>query len=134
MKWISVLAALCRVLANPVTIVTWHEKTGLTYVHKINHSSSLFYKRFAPVSCMRFFINGCIITMFVHTAFNFEIQKCGQILCAHQARSQGNSLGAEKPPFLNKRSTILLKRSTIFLKSHNFIKNILYFVKRSKLL
>ena len=34
----------------------------------------------------------------------------------YQARSQGGSLGAEEPPSLNKRSTILLKRSTILFK------------------
>ena len=44
--------------------------------------------------------------------------------------AKGGSLGAEEPPSLNKRSTILLKRSTILFKSHNFVKNILYFVKK----
>ena len=33
-----------------------------------------------------------------------------------QAHSQGGSLGAEEPPFLNRRSISLLKRSTILLK------------------
>ena len=33
-----------------------------------------------------------------------------------QARNQGGSLGAEEPPSLNKRSTILLQRSTILFK------------------
>ena len=33
-----------------------------------------------------------------------------------QARSQGGSLGAEEPLFLNRRSISMLKRSTIFIK------------------
>ena len=38
-----------------------------------------------------------------------------------QARSQGGSLGAEEPPSLKKRSTILLKGPLFCLKSHNFV-------------
>ena len=41
-----------------------------------------------------------------------------------QAHSQGGSLGAKEPPFLNRRSISLLKRSTFCLKSYNFTKNV----------
>ena len=46
------------------------------------------------------------------------MQVCKHVCIAMyaQARSQGGSLGAEEPPFLNRRSISLLKRSTILLK------------------
>ena len=75
--------------------VTQHEKTRLMYT-KYTYS---YYSKYLPycirfsesVSCMRFLINSyingenCGGLLCLHIKlFNFEIQKCGQILCAHK--------------------------------------------------
>ena len=75
--------------------VTQHEKTGLMYT-KYTYSC---YSKYLPycirfsksVTCMRFLINSCIngkncvrFLCLHKKLFNFEIQKCGQILCAHK--------------------------------------------------
>ena len=80
---------------NKYIYVTQHEKTGLMYT-KYTYSC---YSKYLPycirfsksVTCMRFLINSCIngkncvrFLCLHKKLFNFEIQKCGQILCAHK--------------------------------------------------
>ena len=75
--------------------VTRHEKTGLMYT---KYTCS-YYCEYLPycirysqsVSCMRFLTNCCIngekfvrLLCLHKKLFNFGIQKCGQISCAHK--------------------------------------------------
>ena len=78
-----------------LSYVTQHEKTGLMHT---NYTYSCYSKYFPyciifskSVTCMRFLINSCIngkncvrFLCLHKKLFNFEIQKCGQILCAHK--------------------------------------------------
>ena len=80
---------------NAYTYVTRHEKTGLMYTKY----TSLYYGTYLlyclryqnSVNCIRLprkcYVNGrnYIRLLFLSTTlFKFEIQKCGQILCAHK--------------------------------------------------
>ena len=70
--------------------VSQHEKAGLMYTKYCKYlPNCIIYLQ--SVSCMRFLINGCIsgekfirLLCLHEKLFNFEIQKCGQILCAHK--------------------------------------------------
>ena len=89
-KALSVKATATEVIATATT--------GLMYT-KYTYSC---YSKYLPycirfsksVTCMRFLINSCINSkncvrfLCLHKKlFNFEIQKCGQILCAHKTHA-----------------------------------------------
>ena len=87
--------AIIMHLKQRFTFVTRHEKTGLMYT-KYTCSYKTEYLHYCTsylqsASCIRFYRNDCIsgyifvkIPCFDKMLFNFEIQKCGQILCVHK--------------------------------------------------
>ena len=94
-SYIIYVVIIDTLLISTTIYVTRHEKTGLMYT---KYTRSYYYKylryciRYSQsVSCMRFLTNCCInAEKFVRLLclhkklFNFEIQKCGQISCAHK--------------------------------------------------
>ena len=82
-------------MITSILYVTWHEKTGLMYT-KYTHSYKTEYLHcctsyLQSASCIRLCRNDSIsgdkfvkIPCLHKKVFNFEIQKCGQTLCAHK--------------------------------------------------
>ena len=75
--------------------MTEHEKTGLMYTKYISlyYGTYLLYclRYYSSVNCIRFPMKFCInggnvirILSLSAKLLKFEIQKCGQILCAHK--------------------------------------------------
>ena len=94
-QWVMLYVTIYICIFHVSIYVTQHEKTRLMYT-KYTYS---YYSKYLPycirfsesVSCMRFLINSyingenCVGLLCLHIKlFNFEIQKCGQILCAHK--------------------------------------------------
>ena len=89
-KYIRKTSKICCII-----YVTWHEKTGLMYT-KYTYPHYGVYLHYCirftkSVNFIRFPMNSCIngencagLPCVCMKLFNSEIQKCGQILCAHK--------------------------------------------------
>ena len=100
-------------------IISWR---SLSYLDSYNRSGSYTY---AGIGMQVMYVASSYITELYACTYSYLIIMPACFINFHvlhiilytiQARSQGGSLGAEEPPSLNKRSTILFKRSVILFK------------------
>ena len=105
----------CKVEITPLVIYCLRGGPTDTHVHKHTNvhtnmisgyqASTWFKRNHTAVHTYVLYLKLCM-----HRKIYLKFMLCTQ------ARSQGDSLCAEEPPFLNRRSISLLKRSTILLK------------------